>query len=76
MWQSVGPLAVGAKTVTALFIKLPARRSAGRNDPQISFQPLAPFMEYGSFRNCTRQNHGTAGNREAGFFVNSAVRPM
>ena len=31
----------------------------------------APFTAYGSFRNCTRQNHGTAGNREAGGFVNS-----
>ena len=30
-------------------------------------------MAYGGFRNCTRQNHGTAGNREAGGFVNSAV---
>ena len=48
--------------VTALFTK-----------PQGSFQPPAPFTAYGSFRNCTRQNHGTAGNREASGFVNSAV---
>ena len=44
------------------------------NDPQCPFQPLAPFTAYGSFRNCTRQNHGTAGNHEVGGFVNSAVR--
>ena len=31
------------------------------------------FMPYWSLRNCTRQNHGTAGNREAGGFVNSVV---
>ena len=30
-------------------------------------------MAYGSFRNCPRQNHGMAGNSEAGGFVNSAV---
>ena len=39
-----------------------------------AFQLPAPFTAYGGFRNCTRQNHGTAGNREAGGFVNSAVR--
>ena len=33
----------------------------------------APFTAYGGFRNCTRQNHGTAGT-EAGGFVNSAVK--
>ena len=50
------------------------RRSAGGwNDPQGSFQPPAPFTAYGSFRNCTRQNHGMARNREASGFVNSAV---
>ena len=38
-----------------------------------AFQPPAPFTAYGDFRNCTRQNHGMAGNREAGGFVNSAV---
>ena len=42
--------------------------------PQGSFQPPATFRAYGSFRNCTRQNQGTAGNHEAGGFVNSAVR--
>ena len=42
-------------------------------NPQRPFQLPAPFTAYGSFRNCTRQNHGTAGNREAGGFVNSAV---
>ena len=42
-----------------------------------SFQLLAPFTAYGSFRNCTRQNHGMAGNPEAGGFVNRAVsRPL
>ena len=37
-------------------------------------KPLATFMAYGSFRNSTRQNHGMAGNLEAGGFVNSAVK--
>ena len=41
--------------------------------PPGPFQPPAPFTAYGSFRNFTRQNHGTAGNRTAGGFVNSAV---
>ena len=50
--------------------------ASGWNDPQRSFQPLAPFTAYGSFRNCTRQNHGTVGNREAGGFVNSAVKQV
>ena len=57
-------------TVTALFTKPLA---GGWNDPQRSFQLPVPFTAYGSFRNCTRQNHGTAGNHEAGGFVNSAV---
>ena len=56
--------------LTALFTKPSA---GGWNDPLESFQLLAPFTAYGSFRNCTRQNHGTARNREAGGFVNSAV---
>ena len=56
---------------TALFTEWLA---SGWNDPQRSFQPLAPFTAYGSFRNCTRQNHGTAGNCEASGFVNSAVK--
>ena len=56
--------------------KAAGRRSAGGwNDLQGSFQLPAPFTAYGSFRNCTRQNHGTAGNREASGFVNSAVKP-
>ena len=38
-----------------------------------AFQLPAPFMAYGGFRNCTRQNHGTARNHEASGFVNSAV---
>ena len=59
--------------VTALFTKPLA---SGWNDRQRSFQLLAPFTAYGSFRNCTRQNHGTAGNREAGDFVNSAVTAL
>ena len=50
-----------------------ARCSPGRNDPQRLFQLPAPFMAYGSFRNCIRQNHGTVGNCETGSFVNSAV---
>ena len=54
--------------------KAAGRRSAGGwNDPKGSFQPPAPFTAYGSFRNCTRQNLGTARNREASSFVNSAV---
>ena len=54
--------------------KATSRHSAGGwNDPGGSFQLLAPFTAYGSFRNCTRQNHGMAGNCEAGGFVNSAV---
>ena len=60
-------------TVTALFKKLLARHSPRRNDAQGPFQLLAPFMAYGSFRNCTRQNHGIAGNHEAGSFVNNGV---
>ena len=36
----------------------------------------APFTAYGGFRNCTRQNHGTAGNHEASGFVNSTVKPI
>ena len=56
--------------VTVLFTKLLA---GSWNDPQGSFQPLAPFTAYGSFRNCTRQNHGMARNHEASGFVNSAV---
>ena len=47
--------------------------AGGWNDPE-SCQPPAPFRAYGSFRNCTRQNQGTAGNHEVGGFVNSAVR--
>ena len=34
------------------------------------WQPMDTFL---SHRNCTSQNHGTAGNRETGSFVNSAV---
>ena len=49
------------RSLTALFTKLPARRSPSWDDPQGPFQPLAPFMAYGSFTNCTRQNHGMAG---------------
>ena len=60
--------------LTALFTKPLARQSPSRNDPQRPFQPHGPFMAYGSFRNCTRQNYGTAGNREASGFVNSSVR--
>ena len=57
--------------------KAAGRRSAGVwNDPQGSFQLPAPFMAYGSFRNCTRQNHGIARNREAGGFVNSTVTAL
>ena len=55
------------RSLTALFTKPPVGMTP---------QPPAPFMAYGSFRNCTRQNHGTAGNREAGGFVNSAVTAL
>ena len=41
--------------------------------PPRPFQLPAPFMAYGSFRNCTRQNHGMARNHKANGFVNSAV---
>ena len=54
--------ALNTQAVTALFTKLSARRSPGWNDPQGPFQLPAPFTVYGSFRNCTRKNHGTAGN--------------
>ena len=59
--------------VTALFTKPPA---GGWNNLQGSFQPPAHFKAYGSFRNCTRQNHGTTGNPEASSSVNSTVRPL
>ena len=66
--------ATGIPVTNSAIHKATSRRSAGSwNNPQGSFQLLAPFMAYESFRNCTRQNHGTAGNREAGGFVNSAV---
>ena len=60
-------------TVPALFTKPPVGVLSGWNHPQGPFQPPAPFTAYGSFRNCTRQNHGMAGNCEAGGFVNSTV---
>ena len=57
--------------------KAASRHSASSwNNPQGSFQLLAPFTAYGNFRNCTRQNHGMAGNREADGFVNSAVNGL
>ena len=59
--------------LTVLFTKLPA---GGWNHPVGSFQPPATFMAYGSFRNCTRQNHATAGNCEAGGFVYSTVTAL
>ena len=62
------------RPLTALFTKPPVAVLPGWTPPPGPFQLPAPFMAYGSFRNCTRQNHGTAGNREAGGFVNSAVR--
>ena len=61
------------RAVTALFTKPSVGVLPGWNHPQGPFQPLAPFTAYGSFRNCTRQNHGMAGNRKAGSIVNSAV---
>ena len=61
------------ESLTALFTKPPAGVLPGWNHSLGPFQPLAPFTAYGSFRNYTEQNHGTAGNREAGSFVNSAV---
>ena len=64
----------GGVCLTAPFTKPPARRSPSWNNPQGPFQPPAPFTAYGSFRNCTRQNYGMAGNREVDSFVNSTVR--
>ena len=61
------------ESLTALFTKPPAGVLPGWNHSLGPFQPLAPFTAYGSFRNYTEQNHGTAGNREAGSFVNSAI---
>ena len=60
------------KRCTGLFTKPPVGVLLGWNHPQGPFQPPAPFTAYGSFRNCTRQNHGTARNCEVGSFVNSA----
>ena len=72
------PLADNPAAVTYSTIhKAASRHSASSwNDPQGSFQPPAPFTAYGSFRNCTRQNHGTARNPEAGGFVNSTVTEL
>ena len=67
MWYIVNHL-------TVLFTKPLARHSPSWNDLRDLFLLVAPFMAYGSFRNCTRQNHGTSQNCEAGSFVNSAVR--
>ena len=53
--------------------KAAVRPAAVQNMVWRAFQLPAPFTAYGDFRNCTRQNHETAGNREAGGFVNSAV---
>ena len=70
------PLTLGVGTPNSAIHKAAGRCPSGSwNDPQGLFQPPAPFTAYGSFRNCTRQNHGTAGNREAGGFVNSTVNP-
>ena len=38
-----------------------SRSASSWNYSQGSFQPPAPFSAYGSFRNCTRQNHGIPG---------------
>ena len=54
--------------------KAAVRPAAVQNVVWRAFQLPAPFTAYGGFRNCSRQNHGMAGNREAGGFVNSAVR--
>ena len=61
-------------SITALLTNPPIVVLSGWSHPQGPFQPPAPFTAYGSFRNFTRQNHGMAGNREAGSFVNSTVR--
>ena len=53
--------------------KAAVRPAAVQNVVWRVFQLPAPFMAYGGFRNYTRQNHGMAGNHEAGGFVNSAV---
>ena len=59
--------------LTVLFTKPPVGVLPGWNHLQGLFQLPAPFTAYGSFRNCTRQNHGTATNLEASGFVNSTV---
>ena len=56
--------------------KAVARPATVQNVVWRAFQLPAPFMAYGGFRNCTRQNHGTVRNREASGFVNSAVTPF
>ena len=62
-------------TLYSAIHKAAVQPAAVQNMVWRAFQLLAPFTAYGDFRNCTRQNHGTAGNREAGGFVNSAVTP-
>ena len=72
-------LGVGSvETVLHITIYSAIHKAAGRRSASSwnEFQLPAPFTAYGGFRNCTRQNHGTAGNREAGGFVNSAVKPF
>ena len=53
--------------------KAAIRPAAIQNVVWRAFQPPAPFMAYGGFRNCTRKNHGMARNHEASSFVNSTV---
>ena len=63
-------------TATTLFTKLPAMHSPSWNDLRDPFLLAAPFTAYGSFRNCTRQNHGMTRNSEASSIVNSAVTAL
>ena len=68
LWGSLLPVAFWEQPVTKEPVALwpPARRSPGWNNLRDPFLPAAPFTAYGSFRNCPRQNHGTAENRAWG----------
>ena len=54
-----------------------SKKAKGWNHNQMVFQPAAPIQAYGTFFSGTvelyQSNYGTAGNREGGDFVNSAV---
>ena len=61
--QSPLVLFLGTQSITALFTKSPARRSSRLEPPPGAIQAAGSI----------HQNNGTAGNRKAGGFVNSAV---